>query len=224
MPTQDTKDRILAAAEQLIAEHGFAGTSLRNVTTAAGVNLAAVHYHFGTKEALLRAVFARRITPVNEQRLTTLDRLESKGAPVAVEDIIEAFLSPVIELKHDLEGEGMVWSRFIGRVLSEPPEVVEPMIGDQFSDVVQRFVGALSQTLPDLHPAEILERLQFAIGMMTHQLTDLHRIAVSNELRFEPPNGADSLRHMVAFLSAAFRAPATRSDSFPETSLESKAS
>lgn len=220
MAAQDTKEAILAAAERLIAERGFAGTSLRNVTAAAGVNLAAVHYHFGTKEALLQAVFARRIEPVNEQRLARLDRLEAGGESVVVDDIIESFLSPVIELKHDLEGEGMVWSRFIGRVLSEPPEVVEPLVRNQFADVAQRFVAALSRALPGLSEAEIFERLQFAIGMMTHQLTDLHRIGVSEELRFKPPDGAESLRHMVTFLAAAFRAPATRT----APSLESKAS
>jgi AcrR family transcriptional regulator len=74
LASKDTKERILDAAERLFAAHGFAGTSLRAVTKEAGVNLAAVHYHFGTKEDLLRAVLSRIVIPVNRERLEMLRR------------------------------------------------------------------------------------------------------------------------------------------------------
>ncbi len=207
MSTTDTKDRITAAAERLFAERGFAGTSLRGVTSEAGVNLAAVHYHFGTKDALMKAVFDRRIGPVNQQRLERLDELQNRAGDdgPALEDILEAFLSPIMDLKRDLEGEGMVWSRFLGRVYSEPLEIVETMIREHFEEVGQRFVSALMTALPELTEAETSERLLFSVGALSHTLIDLHQVIT-------PRDGADatrapSLQHLVAFLAAAFRAP-----------------
>lgn len=207
---KDTKERVIAAAERLFAERGFAGTSLRGVTSAAGVNLAAVHYHFGTKDALLQAVFDHRIGPVNKQRLQRLDELrrDAPGGVPAIEDILEAFLSPILDLKRDLEGEGLVWSRFIGRVYSEPLEIVEAMVREQFEEVGLRFTEALADALPHLSQREIVERLQFAIGALSHTLIDLHRIGLPEG---EPSDaGPAMLRHMIVFLAAAFRAPSAQ--------------
>jgi AcrR family transcriptional regulator len=215
MSTNDTKDRITSAAERLFAERGFAGTSLRTVTSEAGVNLAAVHYHFGTKDALLQAVFDRRIGPLNKQRLQRLDHLERAAGPrgPVLEDILEAFLSPIMDLKRDLEGEGMVWSRFIGRVYSEPLEIVERLIREQFEEVGRRFVTALSTALPHLGNAEIIDRLQFTIGVMTHTLIDLHRVALPGEDK--QPIGPSILPAMICFLAAGFRAPSVDDDAIP---------
>ena len=85
-----TKERILDSAERLFAEQGFAGASMRAITTAAGANLAAVNYHFGSKESLIDAVFARRLQPINRERLEWLDRLESAGNPSLHAHIIRA--------------------------------------------------------------------------------------------------------------------------------------
>ena len=76
-----TKDRILDAAESLFMEHGFEATSLRSITAAAGVNLAAVNYHFGSKEELFQAVLTRRLDPMNQERVDLLDRFERDAAP-----------------------------------------------------------------------------------------------------------------------------------------------
>ena len=96
----DTKEKILDTAERLIGEQGYAATSLRHVIAEAGVNLAAVHYHFGSKEGLLDAVVTRKVTPVNLTRLTRLERLEAEagGGPVEVEKILESFLLPTVEV------------------------------------------------------------------------------------------------------------------------------
>ncbi len=210
MSTNDTKDRIISAAEKLFAERGFAGTSLRGVTSAAGVNLAAVHYHFGTKDALMQAVFDRRIGPVNKQRLERLDQIEAAAGPDGpdLEEILEAFMSPIMELKRDLEGEGMMWSRFIGRVYTEPVEIVETMIRDHFEEVGRRFVAALATALPDLSESEIAERLLFSIGALSHTLIDLHQIVTPSQGAVQA--GAPTLQHLVAFLAAAFRAPSAQ--------------
>jgi len=87
-----TKERILDTAEALFMEHGFEATGLRQITTGAGVNLAAVHYHFGSKEELFQAVLTRRLDPMNQERVALLDRLENdaRGKPLTCEAIIGA--------------------------------------------------------------------------------------------------------------------------------------
>src|ERR1700682_6647964 len=85
-----TKARILDAAEALFMEHGFEATSLRTITAAAGANLAAVNYHFGTKEELFEAVLARRLDPMNQERIDLLDKVEREagGKPASCEKIL----------------------------------------------------------------------------------------------------------------------------------------
>src|SRR5437660_3119973 len=96
----DTKTRILDAAERLFMEHGFEATSLRQLTSAAGVNLAAVNYHFGSKEDLFQAVLTRRLDAMNQERIDLLDRVEREaaGEPPQVEKVIFAMLVPALRL------------------------------------------------------------------------------------------------------------------------------
>src|SRR3954471_10629137 len=99
----DTKTRILDAAERLFVEHGFEATSLRQLTSAAGVNLAAVNYHFGSKEELFQSVLTRRLDPMNQERIELLEKLEreSGGKPVGVEKILSSMLIPALRLARD---------------------------------------------------------------------------------------------------------------------------
>src|SRR5213593_2222540 len=99
----DTKTRILDAAEHLFMEHGFEATSLRSLTTAAGVNLAAVNYHFGSKEELFQAVLTRRLDPMNQERIDLLAAVEHEAGSRAatVEKILFAMLIPALRLARD---------------------------------------------------------------------------------------------------------------------------
>ena len=104
MGEPSTTERILDTAEELFAEQGFS-TSLRNITADAGVNLAAVNYHFGSKEALIQAVFTRRLGPLNAERLRLLDAIEAHGwNDGALESILEAFIGPALRMSHDPKG------------------------------------------------------------------------------------------------------------------------
>src|ERR687891_570366 len=131
-----TRERILDAAEQRFAEEGFAGTSLREITSLAGVNVAAVHYHFGSKEELLRAVLSRIVEPVNRERVELLQEAEAAAAPngPSVEAILEAFIAPDLRVIRDLGERGAVITRFIGRSYTEPTELVRRMVAEQFGE------------------------------------------------------------------------------------------
>src|SRR5438876_7809850 len=96
---RDTRSRILDVAEELFGELGLGRVSIRNITRKAKVNLAAINYHFGSKEDLITAVFERRVVPVNEARLAALDTVEkSAGKRIPrLEDILEAFIRPALQ-------------------------------------------------------------------------------------------------------------------------------
>src|SRR3954469_11654168 len=124
-PQHETRTRILDAAEELFMQHGFEGTSMRLLTTKAGVNLAAVNYHFGSKHALVEAVFRRRLDPMNQARILELEKLEGAAAP---EQIIRAFVSPTLRLVEDARGGGRNFIRLLGRTYTEPAKAVRQLI------------------------------------------------------------------------------------------------
>src|SRR5687767_16005325 len=115
-PQHETRTRILDAAEELFMQHGFEGTSMRLLTTKAGVNLAAVNYHFGSKHALIEAVFRRRLDPVNAERIAALDRLENSSP----ESIIRPFVGPSLRLIEDAKVGGRNVIRLVARTYAEP--------------------------------------------------------------------------------------------------------
>jgi AcrR family transcriptional regulator len=206
MPGADTKEKILDAAEWLFAAHGFAGTSLRAVTREAEVNLAAVHYHFGTKEDLLRAVLERVVVPVNQERL---GRLEEVGAgsgdePPPVEGILEAYLTPGLRSIRDLGERGVIITRFLGRSYTEPNELVQALVREQFGEVGQRFTEALGHALPHLPQAELHQRFMFVVGVMTYIQADAGRTGVYAD---DVSDVDGMVVGLVTFLAAGLRAP-----------------
>jgi AcrR family transcriptional regulator len=197
----DTKSRILDAAEKLFGMNGFEGTSLRDITTAADVNLAAINYHFQTKDSLIDAIVARRIEPVNKKRLELLD---AAGTNPAVEQILTAFMAPVIRVKTDAVVPLM------GRIFSNPELFVERVFHKHLAPVSQRFVQALSQALPDLSQAELLWRLHFSVGVLTHTM-------LWGSIFPKITNGVCDITdrdalvdRAVRFVAAGFRAPVSK--------------
>lgn len=162
----DTKERILETAERSFAENGYAATSLRSIISEAGVNLAAVHYHFGSKEELLKAVILRRAEPVNAKRLELLDKCE-KAAP-DLEKILEAFMAPTFDVA--IEPGGSQFVRLMGRMYAET-DMLPQIIRSEFRPLLLRFHDAFRRALPDLAPDELLRRLFFGVGAMAHALS-----------------------------------------------------
>ena len=200
----DTKERLLDAAERLYARDGIEAASLRGITAAAGANLAAVHYHFGSKEALTEAVFSRRIGPINEERLALLDQAERRGGRVPVETILDAFVGPPLRLSHDREYAQFI--RLMGRMYSEPSESLQSLLGRQFGPLVGRFSVALHQSLPDLPPADLHWRLHFMVGAMVHVVSDPARMQSLSGGLCDPSDVDGTTRQLIAFLAAGFRA------------------
>jgi AcrR family transcriptional regulator len=165
----DTRERILDVAEELFAEKGIVATSLRALTKAADVNLAAVHYHFGSKEALLDAVLERRARPANLERLTELERLEERGvdAPPSIEEILSAFVVPGVRSLQALSDRRGLLARLRARVEAQPPDVVEALFRKHFGVVCARFLEALQRELPQLDKQLVADRFRLALGTLS---------------------------------------------------------
>jgi len=196
----DTKQKILDAAERIFADQGYGAVSLRQIIADAEVNLAAIHYHFGSKQELLDAVIMRRAGPVNRERLARLDRLEARpGAQPAVEQVLEAFLMPMAEVAENHPG----FPKLMGRMQAEG--ILTEVIARNFQPMLGRFIGAMRKAVPDLPDSDFRWRVHFGQGCIAH--------AMSTEL--PPPPGAGDIsgfpgriQRLIAFLSGAFRAPA----------------
>ena len=205
MPSKNTKERILNAAEKLFAEHGFAGTSLRELTRAAQVNLAAVNYHFGSKDEVLRAVLRRIVEPVNQERLKMLSEVEegTGSKSPSLEAILKAFIAPDLRLIRDLGERGVIITRFLGRSYTEPSNLVQELIKEHFSELGQRFLTALEKALPEISKEEIYERLHWLIGIITYILANTGPTAMQAKL-----SDIDALtERLIAFTAAGMRAP-----------------
>lgn len=202
-----TKDRILDAAERLFAEKGFAETSLRDITAEAGANLAAVNYHFQSKDALILAVFARRVEPVNEKRLAALDALEAEAAgnPVPFEELLRAFVRPMLELLSVPSGGNA--ARLVGRLFVEPGDLFERFFRDQLASTITRFMAVAQRSLPGIPEREMYWKFFFAAGAVGHTMAGLRKIKVVSGGRCDIADVEGLLDRLVAFMAGGFREP-----------------
>lgn len=208
--TPTTRNLLLAAAERLFAERGIEGASLRAITDAAGANLAAVHYHFGSKEELARAVFLRRLRPINEERLRRLDRLEAEASPGTppLEAIVEAFVAPVLRLVRDDSGGGRLFAQLMGRALTSPNSFIHGAVLAEIRPILERFLATLSRCLPELPPSETLWRVYFGVGAMAHTVSSVGLLGKLSDGLCDPADVDGTVARLVTFIAAGLRAPA----------------
>ena len=202
----ETKEKILDTAQRLIGEQGYSATSVRHIVSEAGVNLAAIHYHFGSKEELLDAVIARKAGPVNEERLARLRRFEkeSGGRGPTVHQALEAFLVPMAE-RADRDP---AFVRLMGRMMAEG--LLVAIVQRHFHEIVERFVGVLRRAVPELPEQEFRWRMHFMFGAMAYTMM----FGSHNDVTGVGMDTADfrgRIDRLVTFLTAGFQAPATQS-------------
>ena len=199
-----TKERILDAAERMFAEHGFQAASLRQITAEAGVNLAAVNYHFQSKEALLTAVIHRCIEPVNLERLRLLDALEKAAGdgPLDLEAVVHALLAPMFTLD---EAMGSL-RRLLGRLYSDPETSALQMMFPAVLEVVERFRPAFLRAMPRARFPEAMTGMYFAIGAAAHFLATGHMLKLLGAGQVPYEDRAWVLDKLVRYTAAGLRA------------------
>lgn len=169
VPNSGPKLRLIESAEKLFAEKGFEAVSVRDITKEAGANVAAVNYHFGSREGLVVAVVSRYMIPVSQARLASLERAERNGG--GVEEIIAAFVRPTVELVNKSELTEKLYGQLVGRIFTEPLVELPGDLEQTAKTVVERFTKALHKLLPDVPVEELVWRLHFVVGGLIHLLT-----------------------------------------------------
>ena len=208
--SSDTKTRILDAAERLFVEHGFEATSLRSLTSAAGVNLAAVHYHFGSKEELFQAVLTRRLDPMNLERIDLLEKVEREAGarPPSCERVLFAMLIPALKLARDERRGGQQFLRLVGRAYADPAPFIRHFLSAQYAGMIGRYKEAFSKALPHLTRQELTWRLHFVMGALSYTLAGTDALKLFAEATSTTHNDELLLQRLAPFLVAGLKAPA----------------
>ncbi|SFT47583.1 TetR family transcriptional regulator [Mesorhizobium sp. YR577] len=198
-----TRDRILEAARELFAEHGVEAVSLRELTSRAGVNLAAIHYHFGSKDALLEELFSRSSQPIVKWRLELLSNVRRRedGRPI-LEDVLEAFLRPALSSGRR---QNSTFVRLRARLALERHESIRRILSTAFDVSSRAIIEAIGEALPELPRSELYWRFHFVIGAMFYTMADSGRIQALSEGQCDPGNVEESIRRLVAISASIFR-------------------
>ncbi len=216
-PESGSKRRLLDAAEQLFAEKGFEGVSVRDITKQAKTNIAAVNYHFGGREPLLEMVIMRYMVPITQERLVRLDALDKKwsGKVPPLEEIIEALVRPLMTQVKKSELSERLFYKLVGRIYSQQADQLPDCL-EMMQKVFDRFMRTFAKALPTVDKEELAWRLSFTGGamiyMMTHQEM-LHRLTSGFS---GSPTMEATISRFIRFAAAGMR------DGLPPENLEPK--
>jgi AcrR family transcriptional regulator len=199
------RERILEVAERLFAEHGMSGVGLRAITAEAGVNLASIAYHFGSKDGLLEALFAQRAAPIAQERLRLLAQCYENAPSPTLEDILDAFLRPALVLGVQPQFGGPAFVKLRARLAIEPEALSRKILSKAFDLSSKKFIDAIAEALPQQPRAEIEWRFHFMLGAMFYTMGNSGRIQALTNGRVDPGNVKRALHHMIPFLAAGFR-------------------
>jgi len=202
-PTGSTKERILGAAESLFAQRGFDGASLRQLTSAAGVNLAAVNYHFGSKEKLVEQIFRRRLDALNNSRLQALSLVEG-AETTTLEDVLSAFIRPALELSHDESGS--LFMRVLARAFAEHDDTLRQFLSDNYGHVMRQFTAEFARLLPQLTKQELYWRIDLVSGALTHAMSGFGMIQRKSGVS-EVEHREETAQHLIRFAVAGLSHP-----------------
>ena len=188
-----TREALILAGERLFAEHGINGVSLRQINADAGQkNSSAAHYHFGSKEALIKAIHRYRISRVNQRRHEMLDKLREEGRQTDVRAIVETIVHPIVEEIHETEG-GSHYIRCLAQIVSHPTTDVRGLWSEQIASGLTEALDLLKSAIPDI-PAILLGQ---RFGLMWEQT--IHALSDREQLRTLSTGGDDA--DLVLFVS-----------------------
>lgn len=227
MAQSDTVERILDAAEQLFAEKGFAETSLRLITSKAGVNLAAVNYHFGSKKALIQAVFVRFLNPFVSSLEQELDRHKQQGSDpqLTLEQLLEMLVRQALTVKPRSGNDLAIFMRLLGLAFSQSQGHLRKYLAEVYGKVFQRYMQLVFIAAPQLPPTELFWRVHFMLGSAAFTMSSMKALRAIAEAEFDTQTGIDQvLKLMVPFLAAGMRAesvmPSVTAATQPRSVLE----
>lgn len=212
-PTQrsshsDTRRRLLEATEWLFIESGYEAMSLRHITARAGANLAAVNYHFGSKEALMQELLSQRLDRLNRERLQLLSACErQRPEGLDATAVLAMLFVPAFRLSHG-STSGPAFMRLLGRVYSDPSPFICSYLQQHYRSISGRFFEAFARALPTLPRNELGLRLHFALKALSGMLAgeDMQELIASIS-KGEAINDAELLARLISLISPILTAP-----------------
>lgn len=199
------RDEILKAAEMAFAEHGYAGTSLREIVKRAHVTQALVTYYFGSKEALFKEIFMRRGREIATKRMQALEALRAGGARYTLRDVIASYLRPALEMRRTREGRAFI--RLQSRMHTEPPRFANRLRREVYDDTVREYLSAIRKVVPQLSQRTANWRMVLMIGAYLYAHSDAHRLAEVSEGACDPDDLEEMLEQITSFVVGGLMAP-----------------
>ncbi|AMG31496.1 TetR/AcrR family transcriptional regulator [Grimontia hollisae] len=203
----ETKGKILDAAEQLFAEHGFKETSLRTITSKAGVNLASVNYHFGDKKSLVRAVLARYLEQFMPQLAQELTLLLVKEE-ISMVEVFACTKRPLLGLDTFKRHGASTFMQLIGRGYTDVQGHLRWFITTRYDSVLSLFTQAVKKANPALKPEHVFWRLHFTLGAVIFTMASNVALSEIAENDFgHNVTTEDILDRLIPYLAAGVDAP-----------------
>ncbi|TWI53394.1 TetR family transcriptional regulator [Pseudomonas duriflava] len=214
MAQSETVERILDAAEHLFAERGFAETSLRLITSKANVNLAAVNYHFGSKKALIQAVFSRFLDPYCASLDTELDRRYGKsGTRPDLEELFYLLVDQALAIKPRHGNDLSTFMRLLGLAFSQSQGHLRKYLEEAYGRVFRRYMALVAEASPAIPPLELFWRAHFTLGSAVFSMSGIKALKGMAENDFGVHTSTEQvLRLMVPFMAAGMRTDSTMTD------------
>jgi len=208
MSPSDTVEKILHAAGVLFAERGFAETSLRTITGMADVNLAAVNYHFGSKKALIQAVFGRFLEPFCQHLNSELDNALNRNAdkPLTIETILQCVSATLLHTTEHTELSIQRITRLLSLAYTQSQEHLRQYLVSSYGSTYERFAQLVHKAVPNMSPVEFYWRLYFMLGAATFTLSSYESLrAILNSDYQEDTDLEHVLELMVPSLAAILK-------------------
>ncbi len=220
MARPSARERLLDCAEELFADHGLGGVSLRGINSAAGLSPAALHYHFGSREALVEALLERRMGTLMGRRQELLDELEAAAGPPTARGVVAALVAPLAEHLAQGGDDGRRYLRLLARLQADG-DLDPGFVVARYRGAVDRLEPLLQRALPDTPPGVVRLRMALAIELMLRALADWKTLASAGG----DEDGALDLDALVVslldFLTGALEAP-TQLPQNPNSSPQSR--
>lgn len=205
MAQKDTVGRILDAAEALFSEKGFSETSLRNITTKAGVNLAAVNYHFGSKKALIQAVFARYLTPFSKELAVQLQSHDDEASSIS--KLLRLLLITLSKAGLDTPDKFGVFMRLLGLAYTQGQGHLRKFLQAEYGEVFALYMSEVNRITPTLNDEQRFWRIHFMLGsaVFTMSSVDSLMAMADHDLKTET-DIKDVVNQLLPFLASGLMA------------------
>ena len=198
-----TRTRIIEASVEVFLEKGYDLATIRDICARAQANVAAVNYHFGSKEKLVEQVFKRRLDALNQHRLAELAKVAGKPA-TRLEDVLAAYIRPALELSH--EGNGSLFMRVLARAFAEHDDTLRQFLSENYGHVMKQFTAEFARLLPHLDKAELYWRIDLVTGALTHAMSGFGMIQRKDNVT-EQQHREQTAAHLIRFAAAGLSHP-----------------